>query len=319
MNSMNDMMCRFSSLWLICAVGIAGSLWCGAGAHAAVTAEPKAVLFNSMESSVTVKLLKDGAPMPAAEIRGWRLMASGHAYNHMLKLVKADGAITISPGQMEVGSYDLVIDTSAGQVIVQVLAPLTDMADTLEKQAQVLGITVDELKQRMGLVKPLAHGREVRLELPETYYEGQTLELTMPLEADLVYVWKVNGEVVKQGPGENVFSYTFAKPGDYSVEYEERADNAVLAKASAKTAVKTLDPVQVKIKATQEQKFDGPDGYRAYAWALDGKLQSKEKNFKFRFMAPGAYKVECTATQPESGAAGGFLRQYYEVVVSSTK
>lgn len=108
--------------------------------YGAPTATPMTATFTSLKQSVTINLTKDGSPISAMDILGWQFLASGHDYKHMLIVEKLDGALRIAPSDtLEVGSYDLNIETTEGAVIVLVLAPLSDLPDVVEKMAAITG------------------------------------------------------------------------------------------------------------------------------------------------------------------------------------
>lgn len=287
----------------------------GCAAWAGVSVEPSAVMFNALNETAVVKLLNEGAPIPAKDIKDWRLLTGKSSYNHMITLEKTDGAITLRPAALEAGSYDLAIDTAYGPVHVQVLAPLNNVPNIIEQQAAALGISVEELNKRLGRSMTLPHGAKCSIQLPPSYFEGQALELDMPLEPERIYVWKINGETVKQGPGENKIAYVFTKPGDYTIDYEERDGNAVVTACSAKTTVISMEPVFSKVPVNTQVKYNGPDGFASYVWSVDGEVRAKEKSFPFTFRAVAKYKIECKASHPEKGSADAYFRQEYVVDV----
>lgn len=119
--------------------------------YGAVTAAPATVTFTSPQQSATIKLTKDGTPIPAKDIRSWQFLASGHDYKHMLSVEKMDGALKIAPSKtLEVGSYDLNIETAQGSVIVQVFAPLNDLPDIVEKTAALTGLSEKKSRRNWG-------------------------------------------------------------------------------------------------------------------------------------------------------------------------
>jgi hypothetical protein len=209
--------------------------------NAAVTADPAQATFTSPQQSAVIKLTKDGVPVPARDIRGWQFIASDHDYRHMLSVQKMDGALKIAPSRtIEVGSYDLRIDTVQGGVVVQVFAPLSELPDIVEKTAVLTGEPKAKIEEKMGLSTPLGCG-QVRIDLPPLYYVGQTLELTMPAGSGCSCAWSVNGKIVAEGAGQNALTYTFAAPGEYTLTYvetdKENGRNAVVARATANTKV----------------------------------------------------------------------------------
>ena len=209
--------------------------------YGAVTADPAKVTFTAPQQSATITLTKDGAPIPAKDIRGWQFLASGHDYKHMLDVEKMDGALKIAPSKtLEVGSYDLNIETAQGSVIVQVFAPLSDLPDIVEKMESLTGLSEKKVKEKMGLTTP-AGREETKIALAGVYYEGQTLELSMPVTPGRAYAWFMNGDLVAEGPHQNTLSYTFKEPGEYVLTYieTEKKDGkmATVARTTAHTRV----------------------------------------------------------------------------------
>lgn len=303
---------------ILCAV-----LMCLAAAapgHAAVTADPAQATFTSPQQSVVIRLTADGAPVPAGEIRAWQFLASGHDYKHMLDVEKMEGALKIAPsGTLEVGSYDLNIETARGAVMVRVFAPLSDLPDIVEKTAALTGESESRIKEKLGLQTDLGRG-ETTISLAPVYYEGQTLELTMPAVAGCVYAWFMNGEVVAEGPGENSLSHTFMHPGEYVLTFIETRAAAggteCTQRAAAHTRVVPVPPVPMEVPVNTETTFSAPPGYAKHAWSLDGQAVSPGAVLKHTFREPGIHSVECMASSPGKGPARGFMRARYNVTVT---
>lgn len=288
--------------------------------YAAVTAAPATVTFTSLEQSATIKLTKDGAPIAAKDIRDWRFLASGHDYKHMLNVEKVDGAIEIAPSEtLEVGSYDLSIETAEGSVIVQVFTPLSDMPDIVEKTAALTGLSEQKVKEKMGLLSLIGR-EEVTIDLPSVYYEGQTLELSMPVKPGRGYAWFMNGDLVAEGPDQNTLSYTFKEPGAYILAYfeteEDNGEAIIAVRAQAHTRVATMPAIPAEAVVGSEITFFPPAGYQKHVWRIDDKEVSTEPSLKHLFQAPGVYTVECRASSPVDGPAQGFLRIRYNTTVS---
>ncbi len=288
---------------------------------AAVLADPAYVTFTAPQQSVVVKLSNDGVPVSAAGIGNWQLMASGHDYKHMLQLAKTDGAITIGPSPtVEVGSYDLNIETTAGPVLIRVFTPLSDVPDIVEKRAALTGESEQRVKEKMGLVS--SSGRAtISIDLPSVYYEGQTLELSMPVKPgpQRSYAWFMNGELVAESREVSAISYTFTTPGEYVLTYleTEEADGKVAAmgQATAYTRVVAMPPVRTEVAAHTEMTFLAPPGYQQHAWRVDGLEVSTASELKHTFHTPGTHDVDCLATAPSSGPAQGFQRVRFATTV----
>ncbi|HOZ45805.1 MAG TPA: hypothetical protein PLO37_08965 [Candidatus Hydrogenedentes bacterium] len=287
---------------------------------AVVTAAPAKVTFTSPNQSEVVLLTKDGAPVPAAAIQGWRFIASGHDYRHMLTLEKADGAITIAPSAaLEVGSYALDIDTAQGPVTVHVLAPLSDLPDIVEKHAALMGLADEKVKEMLGLVSTTGRER-VSIELPPVYYEGQTLEMAMPTPPGRDSKWFMNGALVPAIADLNAISYTFKEPGEYVLTYIETetkdGKTGTVARATTCTRVAPLPPVDFEVPVNTEAEFAPPAGYDQHIWRIDGREVSTERTLKHAFHEPGVYTVECLASSPTAGAMDGFCRMRFRTTVT---
>ncbi|MBI5091958.1 MAG: hypothetical protein HZB26_05880 [Candidatus Hydrogenedentes bacterium] len=284
-------------------------------AAGAVTADPVYVTITKPDQSVTIKLLLDGKPLPAAAIKGAKYMASDHDYARMFSFTKKDGEVTVTPTKLlEVGSYTLVLNTAHGPVSVEILAPLTDLPDTLEKQAATLGITVDELKAKMGLSRKMKR-ETLSIDLPVSYVEGQTLNVTLEPNPKRIFIWSINDKVIKQGAGENTFSYTFDNPGKYTFKVEEKEGDTVVASATSATEVTAPPPVRWDATVGDSRVLDGPKGYSRYTWSMNGKRVSDGLVLKLTFTDPGKYTIECRAEDPTDKAAAKSRHLVYEVTV----
>lgn len=284
-----------------------------------VAADPAKITFTAPQQSVTIKLTNNGAPIPAADIRGWRLLASGHDYKHMLTVEKTEGALRIAPSAtIELGSYDLIIETAQGAAAVQVFVPLSDLPNIVEKTAALTGLSRREVEKKLGLLSPTGR-EEIQINLPPVYYEGQTLELTMEATPGRAYSWFMNGDLVAEGPERNVLAYTFTETGEYVLTYVEtenvNGNTAIVAHTTAQTRVVEIPRVPVEAAVNAKIAFAPPPGYNKHVWRIDGKEASNDPVLEHAFQAPGAYTVECLASAPDAGPAQGFIRiRYYAAV-----
>jgi hypothetical protein len=309
----------FRTGWTVCALMIL----ClpAAVSHGAVTAEPAKATFTSPQQSAIIKLTNDGAPIPAKDIRGWRFIASDHDYKHMLTVEKTDGALKIAPSAtMEVGSYDLNIETVQGKVSVQVFAPLSDVPSVVEKMASLTGLSEKKVKEKLGMIAAFER-EDTQIDLPPVYYEGQTLELTMAAKPGHVSSWFINGDPVAEGPDQNALAYTFKEPGEYVVNYiESRSENGEIKSATravARTRVVPMPSVPTEVAVNTEMEFAPPPGYQKHFWLIDDQKVSTEPTLKHTFREPGTHTVECLASAPIQGPAQGFLRLRYNAVVKA--
>ncbi len=309
---------NFKSLTIICAIILSYLFVPCSFSEVGISdlrAVPDEITFHDLNQGIAVKILYKNQHIKKADIKRWSFLAGKSQYNHMISVKVQDDKIIVAPALLEVGTYDLIFETTYGKCLVSVYAPLDKLSDTLENRAKQEGITVDELKKRLGLVVPV-HKSKIYLELPSTYYEGQTVEIHLEKNPDLMYVWRVNSQVIKQGEGETSFVYTFPKPGDYTIEIEERDGDIVLGKASATTKVIAYDPIPHKVRINQPLQLSSPEGYSSYIWKIDGIEQKENKNtITLKFNAEKKYIVECIAKGPKDGNPQSFFRTTYEVTV----
>ncbi|HOV33574.1 MAG TPA: hypothetical protein PLX23_09450 [Candidatus Hydrogenedens sp.] len=279
-------------------------------------ASPNEITFHDLDQEVSVKITYKNQPLKKVEIKNWSFLAGDNKYNHMITLKVMDGDIVVKPALLEVGTYDLIIETTYGKCLISVYAPLDKLSDTLENRARREGISVQKLKRRLGLVSPV-HRVNINLEVPGLYYEGQTLEINLGKNPKHVYVWRVNGQVIKQGKGKAIFTYTFPEPGDYVIEVEERDADILLGKASASTKVISYEPLYYTVRMKQLLKLAAAEGYTSYTWKIDGVVQDEKTNtITLKFNAEKKYLVECIAKGPREGHPQSFFRTIYEITVT---
>lgn len=286
-----------------------------ASAYGEVVATPNSVTFHSTTQTHEIDLSQNGKPVPASDILGWQLLASKHDYHYFLDYQKRDGVLVLTPSKLvEVGSYDLVIRTRAGNATVKVYTPLTEMADIIEKTAMARGITQQEARDVLGLTTPRAQSI-VKIDLPPVYYEGQTLNLTMPPSPDTEYVWKINGEIVQEGLGNNTLVYTFPSPGEYILTYTEKRAGSVVAETVAQTCVAPLPAVRTEVARGVSVTFEAPGEHTQCTWMVDGDTVGTMPVLKYTFTEPGEHLVECIASDGADDPEGTYIRTYRKVSV----
>ncbi|MFO7973530.1 MAG: hypothetical protein R6V12_02730 [Candidatus Hydrogenedentota bacterium] len=302
------------SLALLAFLGMAGGAIPATAAE--LKAEPEVLVFHRTDQSATTTLTRDGEPLPANEIGEIKLWASGHDYKEMFRYDKAEGALTLTPTQYcEVGSYKLVIKTSSDNLTLQVYTPLDEMPGTLQKMAASMGVTVEELREQMGLVTSLGR-MDVSIALPEVYYEGQALELELKDIEGAIHTWKINGTVVKKGPDATSLFYVFPKPGLVVLEYTATREGQTVAAAKASTIVVKVPPIQWKVPRNVEFTLHATPGYSTYSWMVNGKPAGQGKALRYTFQEAGPATIECLCEEPTSGPKGTFLRITYKVTVT---
>jgi len=288
----------------------------------AVIAEPAEVTFVSPNQSFTIHLTSGGTPIPAADIQGWRLLASDHDYQHMIVVEKMDGAVIVSPSKaVELGSYDLSIETSKGSVVIRVFMPLSDVPDIVEKLTALTGESEARVKEKLGLSSTTGRS-EITFTLPPVYYEGQTLEQTLAKEPEAGHTstWFVNGEAVDGDDENNAFAYTFERPGEYVLTYVETVTEngtvVLVAHGRASTSVVAFPSIAAEATAGTPITFSAPAGFQKSVWSVDGKEISTGDSLTYTFAASGSAMVECLSTDPVKGPSGSFLRVRFRTNVN---
>lgn len=206
-------------------------------AQAQVSAVPGEILISKPDQKVAIALAAGGKPVAAADITGYTFNVEKHTYEFMITLETQPGGVIVTPtDRAESGEYDLTINTRHGAALIKVKMPLDEAPDSIEQRAEGAGMTVEEMKAKLGISKPV--GREtITFTFPESYHVGQKIEITVPCPEDRAYECKFNGELIHAGSGPEKFEYTFEKPGEYTFEYRESKDGQTLAVGSGKTTV----------------------------------------------------------------------------------
>jgi len=285
-------------------------------ARAAVTATPSSITFESPSQSITVKLTENGKPVPASAIRSLHLYVDDHDYPEMMRMKRANGVVTLTPtDSVEIGSYRTVIETSRGNAELTVYTPLSDMPNTIEKQAKALGISVDQMREKLGMTG--STGPEIlKIDLPPTQYVGQKLNLTLPPAPDRVFHWAVDGKEVKSGKGENTFSTVLNKPGQLVLTVKEIKNGTTLAAASAGMTVAKEPPVPVKVRAGQALIVSATPGFEQHSWSVDGVAVTGDNALHHTFTQPGKHTIECVSRMATSGDPDVFRLVTYDVTVT---
>jgi len=278
---------------------------------AAVTATPSTVTFTNQDQSAEVVLSHNGQSVGAGTIGSVQFLATGSNYAHMIAVTATPTGLRIAPTErLEVGSYDLIVETSHGPVQVMVYAPLSDLRSILDEADGPGGVRRQALREELGFSARTSRAA-VDIQLPPVYTVGQTLSLEMEHHPAREYVWAINGEVLQRGLGESSFQYTFTETGDYILSYAEREGGATVAQAEAATRVgeppSHWHPVTLGITT----EFTAPEGYTEYRWYVDGELMGNSRSFSTRFERVGEHIVTLNATRPDSPP---YIRRYRTIV-----
>jgi hypothetical protein len=317
--------------WLFLGYGLLLFLWAAAASQAqdaapalnaktGVAASPDTVIIDDKQKAVQINLTYNGEPIPARDILGYELYVEKNTYAEFLSFSKSDGVVTIKPTEsLQIGTYDLVITTRRGPARVSVAAPLKDMPSSLENRAAAQGVTVDELKEAMG-VGPQVVRSNVQLSIPPQHYVGQVINLQMPADRGVQHVWKVNGNIIAH-PTPGQLSYTFPSPGTYVFEMTELSPSGqVLSTGTATTEVIATQAQETTITPNTRLTLHGPDGYSSYAWTMDGQPAGNEKSFQNMFRKVGAHVVQVTATgKPGDPAAATTVTYNVNVVPGKSR
>lgn len=296
-----------------------------AAARAQVVAQPSEITFTRSDQTHQVSLTHEGKPLTEAEIGASKIYIEKNDYDEFFTIRKGAGVLTITPtAQVELSTYEWVIQTTYGPVTVRVLTPLQDDPNSIENRAKQLGITVEELKIRLGLFTK-GPREDVTLMLPGTYYTGQSLKVSMDKKPGRTYTWRVNNQVVAEGPDANTLNYTFTQAGPQIIEYTASENGGVVASAIASTNVvaleggATLAPAASLAPATIVV-LRAPDGYTKYVWKADGKVLQEGAELRHDFGKPGSYLVVLEAGQPVlEGLPATKSTEYHVVVVEQEK
>lgn len=306
----------YNANWLsMGALGLAAAALVALPAFA-VDVSPKTITFNTIDTSATLELTHDGQRIDAGAVKSVKLYASGHDYDHMIEVAKDDGRITVSPSDMlEIGSYDLVIDTAHGKATAYIQAPLDGLYTSLESRAKRLGITTDELKGRLGMTEKVGD-EYVDLGLPSVYYVGQTVKIPIDRAEGRTYAWTVNGDPVEFGKGDSTLHYTFTEPGVYDFSYVETNGERVVATGFGATSAVAEPAVHKQYAVNTTAKFHAPEGYSHYVWEVNGEKKLAGEMLSHTFEKSGEHVVKVHAHTPSAGPAEAFREVTFVITVS---
>lgn len=297
----------------ILAAGILAAIALPTAARA-LEAAPGQITFNSIQESERVALSHNGAPVPASDVQSVKLYVGNHDYDHMIEVSREDGAITVRPtGMLELGTYDLAIRTAHGETRVTVYALLQIVDASLEARAARLGVTVEEVKTRLGISQAVGQDR-VSLNIPDLFYVGQALKSTVPLAAGREAVWTINGTAHTAEGG--AFRYVFDQPGTYDIGYLESANGKTVAVGLDTTLVVPEPAVKTSVAAGTRLTLHAPPGYQDVAWTLDGQPAGAGAEWSGEFAAPGDHAVSVRASNSAPGTRQAFRLVTYKITVT---
>jgi hypothetical protein len=239
---------------------------------------------------------------------------AGHDYDHMIRVSKADGKVTVQPTeQLQLGTYDLVIMTAHGSATVAVEALLGIVDASLEARAARQGITVDAVKAQLGMSQTLQRQDRISLNIPKVYYLGQSLKIDMPAPEGRTAVWMVNGEAIAPRNGE--FTYVFEQIGVYDFAYVEKLEGTTVAVALSTVQVVPEPPIPVTVASGTGLTLHAPDGFKRYEWQENGAVAGTEAAWNKTFTSTGKREVSVRASEPAPGTDQAFRAVTYTVTV----
>lgn len=284
-----------------------------APAALAVEAVPNTIEIKTADQLVTIGVTHNGTPVAAASISSVKLYVDNHDYDHMITVEKADGAITIRPTEaLELGHYDLAINTAQGEVRVPVTA-LQGIADEgLEARAKRQGVTVDEIRAQLGISQSVGQER-IELNLPQVYYVGQTLKMDMNVGAGRTGAWMVNGEAFGTSGGS--LNYPFEQAGVYDFAYIEKEGDRTVGVAMDTVNVVAEPAIPVSVNTGVKQTLNGPAGYGKYTWKLDDVEVGTGPAWVGTFESAGTRRVTVRAEAPLADSAQSIRELTYVITV----
>lgn len=287
-----------------------------ATASAQLEASPSSLVFERKDIAVDLEIRYNDEPMDSAALLDHELFVNGNTYKEMLAVTGRPGGVTIRPTEsLEIGSYELELDTVHGYLRLPIYAPLTAMESSLESRASALGISVDELKERMGQTTRLERGG-IQLNVSPVYYVGQLLHIPLKPEANRRYQWFVNDTPLSAPRPDAALKYVFETPGDYFFRVQEsNSEGVVTAQASTLVQAAFLPAVMIETIPNRNLILRGANDYQVHNWSLNGKPNGTGLEWTHTFSAPGQYQVECVSRRPNSGVIGKFHVQRYTIRV----
>ncbi len=283
-------------------------------ANAEVTAVPDQIVFSDQETQVKVELLHGGVALPGSSITSTGFYVDDHRYDHMIQTERGETGLVVSPTEsLEIGTYDLIIETTVGRAKVRVSSPLQDLPTSLENRAHRLGVTVEELTKSYGLQTPM--GREiVDLGIPSRYFVGQVFDINMEGDIDRLVIWRINGEVVEEGLGSYALRYVFREPGDYIISMQETKEGVIVSTSVGQTRVVPEASIEHEAQVGRPLNLIAPDGYDSYTWLMADQVLTREQSLIHEFDYPGVYSLTCISKS--EGEVPALRKLSYTIIVS---
>jgi hypothetical protein len=205
-------------IWCFRMAAFIGACLYAAAGFAALELSPAGIEFRAVSQSNSVVVLHDGKALSPADIRkvATGIFKSGEGlpawsrggthfsdYSYMFAIIiNTDGSITLTPkeGQLEAGTYDLLVETTYGTATGSIDANLRDSIAVAPVRRVEYRILSYEFK------------------LPD-YSQGQTVAIDLKPDQSNTYYWYVDGELHSSGLGLTSFRLT-PTPGDHEISFQ---------------------------------------------------------------------------------------------------
>ncbi len=275
-------------------------------------AHPNQATFRTPGAVARVRLTLDGRTVPADEVQSMRALVNGSDYSRMFQMgpdPDQPDIIRIAgrPETLEVGTYNIHIRAAGGETVVRVHAPLDELPDTLENRAAQLGISVRELRERLGLIDQSPRGY-IRINLPPQLREGRILRLAIGERPGRHFTWRLNGETVLEGMDESTLLQPLTELGHHTLSVEERVNGLLAASWEGGFEVTPEPELEWSVPVGVEVSVSGPEGFESYAWRVNGQPVGQGPVLRHTFETPGVYRIECRAEAPTADDSWAYRR-----------
>ncbi len=115
------------------------------------------------------------------------------------------------------------------------------------------------------------------------------------------YTWKLNGEVVAEGPGVDRYSYVAMEEGQHDLSVVERLnDVAHTATLDITVVPEPVHPLTHPARSMllSAASFGVADTYSSFSWYMDDAHVGDGPQAAVSFPGPGTYRVVCVARDP---------------------
>lgn len=288
-------------------------------AQSTIVAEPSEVRFSRYEDSATIVVKRGDEALPSNAVKSVRAVIGKSDYSHQFNIKKSasgPATITLSPkeGEAQSGTFTLVIATKNGNAHVAIDMPLDQIPGTLEDRARAEGITLDEMKAKLGLSHE-GKREEVTVHLPQWQYVGSAFTLRLPATPGRDYTWKMDGKVVAEGKDQNFMKCVLESAGEHKIELLVRAGDSIVTQWSGILTVIDYPDMRWQVRKGQPLALRAPKGFKSHSWTIDGRGAGSGETLKHTFKETGEHTIECLSREPIVGEAGEFRKQTWNTTV----